>query len=95
LQTQIKHRVKAVAATRYDRAAGEGNGHDFTARVGVGSHGQGRVTAIGRLPAKGERIGPVGGERHVQPAPFQPRAVSEAGVRRAEGNQKRRRGVAD
>src|ERR1035437_9715296 len=53
LQTNIEHRVKAVAATGDDWAAGDGDGYDFTASVGVRGHGQRRIAATGRLPAKG------------------------------------------
>ena len=95
METQIENRVKRVAAAGSNRAARSGNGHNFAAGVFVRRHGQRRVTAGGRLAAKGERVGFVRAQRHVDPAPFQPVAVSETGVRRTERNHQRRRAATD
>ena len=95
LKTQIENRVKLVAAAGGDGAAADGNQRNFAASVGVVcGHGQCRIAAAARLDAESIRVGLVRAQPHIQPAPFQPVAVGETGIRRADREEQRRRAAA-
>ena len=95
LQTKTKHSVVIVTAAGGDRAAADGDERDFAAGVSVVCrHRQRSIAAARWLSAESIRVGLVRAERHVDPAPLQPVAVGEIGIRRAERDEQRRRASA-